>query len=153
MRKLHLIATLCFAAYAANAGTSGAAGGGHGGGGSAAGGHGNAAAAPSASHSVGSGAAHQGQPAIGTRIGSSVSTRATALGVESINRATIAGRQALVATVRLQKPLTDADRDDIRFHGFTHYYPGDAKKQEEVWCPDSLLSQQRGTSTCVAFIR
>lgn len=153
MRKLHLIATLCFAACAANAGTAGAAGGGHGGGGSAAGGHSNAAAAPGGSHSVGSGAAHQGQPTLGTRIGSSVGPRATALGVESINRATIAGRQALVATVRLQKPLTDADRDDIRFHGFTHYHPGDVKQGNEVWCPNTPWSPQRGAYTCVSFIR
>jgi hypothetical protein len=153
MRTLPLIAALCFAAYAANAGTSGAAGGGHGGGSSAAGGHSSAAAAPGgAGHSGGSSATH-GQPATGTRIGSSAGMRAAALGVESINRATIAGRQALVATVRLRTPLTDADRKDMRFHGFTHYYPGDVKKQEEVWCPDTLSSQQRGTSTCVSFVR
>jgi hypothetical protein len=153
MRKLPLIATLCFVACAANAGTSGAAGGGHGGGSSAAGGHSNAAGAPSGvSHSGGSSAVH-GQPATGTRIGSSVATRAAALGVESINRTTIAGREALVATVRLHAPLTDADRDDIRFHGFTkHYYLGDVKKQMEVWCQDTRLAQQRGTSTCVSFV-
>ena len=151
MRKLYFIATLCFAACAANAGTSGAAsGGGHGGGSSAAGGHSNAAAATSGGHSAGSSAAYHGQPAIGTRIGSSVGTRGR---VESIDRATIAGREAMVATVRLNAPLTDADRDHIRFHGFTHYYPGDVKKETEVWCPDTLLSQQRGTSTCVAFVR
>jgi len=73
--------------------------------------------------------------------------------VESVNRATIAGREALVATVRLHAPLTDAEREDIRFHGFTHFGPVDAKKGAEVWCPDTLWSQQRVRSTCVAFVR
>src|SRR6202034_851216 len=114
MRKLHLIVTLCFAACAANAGTSGAAaGGGHGGGSTAAGGHSNAAAAASGGHSGGSSAAHHGQPALGTRSGSPLGTWGT---VQSIDRATIAGREAMVATVRLNTPLTDADRDHIRFH-------------------------------------
>jgi hypothetical protein len=153
MRKLPLIATVCFAACAANAGTSGAAGGGHGGGSSATGGHSNAAAVPSgAGHSGGSSAAHA-PPAIGTRIGSPVGTRAAALRVESTNRVTIAGREALVATVKLHAPLTDAQREVIRFHGFTHYHPGDVKEGTEVWCPDTLWSRERGTSTCVAFVR
>jgi hypothetical protein len=151
MRNLPLIATLCCAACVANAGTSGAAGGGHGGGSSAAGGHSNAAAVPSgAGHSGGSSAAHA-QPAIGTRLGSSVGTRAAASRVESIRRATIAGREALVATVKLPTPLTDADREQIRFHGFTRYHQGDAKGPE-VWCPNTLLSEQRGPSTCVSFV-
>ena len=116
MRNLHLIVTRCFAVGAADAGTPAAGEGGHGAGAAGVAGHGSSSSA--------SCCAADAQAEIGTRIQSSLGMRSAALEVESINRATIAGREAWVATVKLGAPLTDSDREKVRFHGFSkqHLY-------------------------------
>jgi hypothetical protein len=150
MRNLYLVVTLSFAVGAAGAGTPAAGGGGHGGGGASAAGA-SAAGASAAAHGSGYGAAHA-HAAIDTRIGSSLGMRAAALRAESISRVTIDGREMRVATFKLRTPLSDSDRADVRFHGFSQKHIENAKQGAEVWCPDTLLSRQRGNSTCVAFV-
>ena len=150
MRNLHLIITLCFAVGAASAGTPGGGGGG-GGGGHGAGGASAAAHGSSTSSTSSNCCAAHVQAAIGTRIGSSLGMRSATSGVESISRATVAGREAWVATVKLGTPLTDSDREYVRFHGFSKQHMYGGKQAQELWCPDTLLARQRGTPTCVAF--
>jgi hypothetical protein len=141
MSKLHLLAILCFAAGAATAGTSG--GGGHGGGGASVGGGSGGV------HSGGTGSA--ARPSTGTHIGNSSGKGAAA--VVAVNRATVAGREVLLAKVKLPAPLTDSDRDTLKRHRFVKHQMHGLREQEpeEVWCPED--SSRDVPPRCFAFER
>jgi hypothetical protein len=146
MRKFQVAITVCFSAYAMAAGAvGGAGGGGHGGGaGQGGGGHGGGGA----SHGS---VAVKSSPAIGTHIATGGVIRAAQFTVVSQRQATIDGVARTVVTVKLDAPLTNADKDALHFHGFKQgrqYNPGEA---EEVYCPSTDLAVERAT-TCIGFV-
>jgi len=150
MRKFHVSVMMCFTGYAmaANA-VSGGGGGGGGHGGSGGGGH-----EGSGSHG-GGGASHgsavRSGPATGTHIAGGVGTRTAQFTVVSQREATIDGTARLLVTVKLNAPLTSADKNALRFHGFKQGRQYDSKEPAEVYCPPTQLPVELGNA-CIRFV-